>query len=239
VRYYGNQLIQIADTRAPAMPAGLAAASLANELRLTWTQNGERDLAGYEVGLGVVDPNQADSVANFFYTRHMGPKDLIVNTNSLVDGKLWGIPDNVEVFYGLRAYDASGNYSAWTALKRGKPWALAPSAWTPVPGGVGTGAVEVAFSTPMKSAQFSGSLQVRDAAGALVAGTSYLLTNDRLDQIIGIGFAPAKVLDGAYTATLKGGPAGVQAVDGRTMGGDYSWSFTAAPYKLDLPFIKK
>ncbi len=239
VRVYGNQLIQLTDTRAPAMPTGLIATALANELSLRWTQNTERDLVGYEVGLGVVVPNQADSVANFFYTRHMGPKDVIVNTNSLVDGKVWGIPDNVEVFYGIRSYDASGNYSSWTALKRGKPWAVAPATWTPVPSGVGTHLVEVAFSTPMKSDTFTNSLQVRDASGALVAGATYLLTNDSLDQIIGIGFDPTVFVEGQFTATLKGGPAGVQAVDGRTMGGDYSWSFTLDPFTVALPLVQR
>jgi hypothetical protein len=239
VRYYGNQLIQLTDSRAPAVPSGVTAASLANEVRLSWTQNSERDLAGYEVGLGVVNPSQADSVANFFYTRHMGPKDVIVNTNSLVDGKLWGIPDNVEVFYGLRSYDASGNYSNWTTLQRGKPWALAPATWTPLPNSSDTHGVEVAFSTPMKAALFTGSLQVRDANNLLVPGSTYLLTNDGLDQIIGIGFDPTAILDGAFTATLKGGPAGVQSLDGRTMGGDYSWSFTMQPYTIALPLVRK
>jgi hypothetical protein len=238
-RVIGNQLIQLTDSRAPAVPSGLTATSLANELSLRWTQNSERDLAGYEVGLGVVVANQADSVANFFYTRSMGPKDVIVNTNSLVDGKVWGLPDNIEVFYGIRSYDASGNYSSWTPLSRGRPWAVAPASWTPMPNGVGTHLVEVAFSTPMKSAAFTGSLQLRDANGALVAGSTYLLTNDSLDQIIGIGFDPTGFPEGKYTATLKGGPAGVQALDGRTMGGDYSWSFTLQPYKVALPFVKR
>lgn len=237
VRAYGSQLIQITDGRAPAIPAGLTAASLANELSLRWTQNTERDLAGYEIGLGVVDASQANSVANFFYTRHMGPKEVIANTNSLVDGKLWGIPDNVEVFYGIRSYDASGNYSDWTPLQRGRPWALAPNTWTPVPNGTGTQVVEVAFNTAMQAATFAAALEVRDANGTLVPGKTYLLTNDSLDQIIGIGFDPDGILDGQFTARLKGGSAGVQSVDGRSMGGDYSWSFTLQSYKVALPLV--
>ncbi len=239
VRAYGDQLIDLTDARAPAVPSNLSATSLPNELSLRWDQNSEHDLAGYEVGLGVVDPNQADDVSNFFYTRHMGPKDVIANTSGLVDGKLWGIPDNVEVFYGLRAYDASGNYSAWTPLQRGRPWALAPNTWNPLPNGVGPGGVEIAFNTPMDPDLFASALTVRDANGALVAGSTYLLTNDSLDQVIGIGFVPDALMDGQYTATLKGGPSGVQALDARTMDGDYSWSFRIAPSKALLPFLKK
>ena len=71
----------------------------------------------------------------------------------------------------------------------------------------------------------------------MIAGTTYLLTNDRRDQIIGIGFDPAASLDGQYSATLKGGAPGVQAVDRRTMGGDYSWTFTIQPYEISLPLV--
>ncbi len=41
----------------------------------------------------------------------MGPKEVVTGTNNIVDAKLWGLDDNVTVFYGLRAYDNSGNYS--------------------------------------------------------------------------------------------------------------------------------
>jgi hypothetical protein len=238
IRVLGDQLIQITDARAPAVPTGLTAASLPNELRLTWNQNTERDLAGYEVGLGVVT-GQADSTTRFFYTRHMGPKDIVVGTGSIVDGKLWGIPDNVEVFYGIRSYDASGNYSNWTPLARGKPWALAPNVWTPTPNGVGSDLVEVAFNTPIKAETITGKLEVRDASGAVVPGTFYLLTNDSLDQIVGIGFDSTGLLKGQYTATLKGGTSGVQSVDGRTMGGDYTWTFTLNSPAIALPVISR
>ncbi|GAB4110251.1 MAG: hypothetical protein Fur005_15260 [Roseiflexaceae bacterium] len=237
VRLYGNQLIQITDQRAPAVPTGITATSLPNELSVTWTQNSERDLAGYEIGLGVVETGQADSTANFFYTRSMGPKDVIANTSNLVDGKLWGIPDNVEVFFALRSYDHSGNYSAWSAIQRGKPWALSPNTWTPVPSGTGDQLIEIAFDTPMDADTFTGALTVKDASGNTIAGTTYLLTNDAETEIIGIGFDPDGLLVGSYTATLKGGSAGVEALDGRTMNSDYSWSFTLEGYRILLPMV--
>lgn len=57
----------------------------------------KRDLAGYEIGFGLVnDPNQ------FVYTRNMGPKEVITGTNNIVDAKLWGLDDNTTIFYGLR-----------------------------------------------------------------------------------------------------------------------------------------
>lgn len=47
------------------------------------------------------------------------------------------------------------------------------------------------------------------------------------------------MLRGSYSATLKGGASGVQAADGRTMGDDYSWSFTLEPYGVSLPIIAR
>src|SRR5262249_38723646 len=61
-------VITVDDKRAPAVPAGLTAVPQAGELLVKWNQNSERDLAGYEIGFGLVnDPNQ------FVYTRNMGP----------------------------------------------------------------------------------------------------------------------------------------------------------------------
>jgi hypothetical protein len=237
VRAYGSQLITITDKRAPAVPTGLNATPLANELSITWTQNSERDLAGYEIGLGVVDPNQADAVNRFFYLRSMGPKEVITGTNSLVDAKLWGIPDNTEVFFGIRAYDSSGNFSDWTPLQRGRPWALSPNTWNPVPNGAGTGFVEVAFDTPLNVPSLANALVVRNAQGQIVAGQSYLLTDQSGQNIIGIGFAPNQALSGPVSATLKGGPNGVRSGDGRIMGEDYSWSFTMSETSGKTTFL--
>ena len=126
-------VITVDDKVAPAIPSDLAATPQAGELLVKWTQNSERDLSGYEIGFGLTnDPNQ------FIYSRNMGPKEVITGTNNIVDAKLWGLDDDTEIFYGLRAYDTSGNYSDWTPLQSGTPWSIAPNVWTPTPGRKGT-----------------------------------------------------------------------------------------------------
>lgn len=91
----------------------------------------------------------------------------------------------------------------------------------------------------MNIATLEGALTVKDAAGNVVPGTTYLLVDFDSNKTVGVGFEPSVPLKGAATATLKGGAAGVQAEDGRTMGGDYSWSFTLQPQELFLPLVTR
>lgn len=236
VTTYADLVIIVVDKRAPAVPTGLAAIPQAGELLVRWQQNSEQDLAGYIIGFGLEnDPNK------FVYTRNMGPKEVVTGTNNIVDAKLWGLTDNTTIFYGLRAYDISGNVSDWTPLQAAKPWALGPSAWTPIPSGEGSGNVEIAFDTPLKQETLEGALAVVDASGNAVAGELYFLTDVAGTQVTGIGFQPATALTGEFTATLKGGAPGVQAIDGRTMNENYVWSFTlqTAGRSIFLPLIAR
>jgi len=227
-------VITIDDKSAPAVPVDLAAVPQAGELLIQWTQNSERDLGGYEIGFGLVnDP------AQFIYSRNMGPKEIMTGTNNIVDAKLWGLDDNTTIFYGLRAYDTSGNFSAWTPLQNGIPWAVAPTTWTPTPGGLGTATIEIGFAIPMNLATLETALTVKDASGNPIPGTTYLLVDFDSSKTVGVGFAPNAPLKGAFTATLAGGTGGVQAEDGRTMGGNYSWSFTLQPTELFLPLVTR
>lgn len=224
-------LIQVTDQRAPAVPGGLQAQPLPGELFVTWAPNNEKDVAGYEIGFGVVDPTQPDDAGRFIYSRDMGSKQVELTTGNLLDAKLWGLTDNQPVFVGIRVYDISGNYSAWSPLLRATPWALSPAAWTPTPNVTATVAtqIEVAFETALISETLVSALDVRMADGTPVTGELHFLTN--LDeQIVGLSFQPAGLLaDGAsYTATLKGGANGVRATDGRQMLADYTWRFTAS-----------
>ncbi|MFN8492479.1 MAG: hypothetical protein U0350_33065 [Caldilineaceae bacterium] len=227
-------VITVDDKRAPAAPTGLTAVPQAGELLIKWTQNSERDLAGYEIGFGLVnDPNQ------FVYTRNMGPKEVITGTNNIVDAKLWGLDDNTTIFYGLRAYDRSGNKSDWTPLQSAQPWALSPNTWTPTPNGRGVSNVEIGFALPLKINTLEGALTVKDANGNVVPGTTYLLVDFDSNKVIGVGFTPSAPTPGSFTATLKGGADGVQAEDGRTLGGNYSWSFTLQPNQVFLPLVNR
>ena len=222
-------VITVDDKVAPAVPADLTAVPQAGELLIKWTQNSERDLGGYEIGFGLVnDP------AQFIYSRNMGAKEVMTGTNNIVDAKLWGLDDNTTIFYGLRAYDTSGNFSDWTPLQNGTPWAIAPTTWTPTPGGSGIASVEIGFAVPMNLSTLESALTVKDGSGNVIPGTTYLLVDFASSKTVGVGFEPSAPIKGTFTATLNGGAAGVQAEDGRTMGGNYTWSFTLTAIKLSV-----
>ncbi len=76
-------------------------------------------------------------------------------------------------------------------------------------------------------------------AATVIPGTTYLLVDFDSSKTVGVGFEPSSPLKGAFTATLSGGAAGVQAEDGRTMGGNYSWSFTLQPNEIFLPLVAR
>ena len=212
--------ITVVDLLPPAIPAGLTATPQAGELLIKWDQNTEKDLAGYDIGFALVDDS-----SQFVYTRTMGPKEIVTGTNSIVDAKLWGLTDDTTVFYGLRAFDTSGNYSAWTPLQSAKPWALSPNTWNPVPNGAGIGGVEVAFDVAMVPESLDDELTVKDADGNVLPGEYYFLLNAEGTEVVGVGFIADRAYDGAATATLKGGEDGAKSEAGKTMGGNYSWSF--------------
>jgi hypothetical protein len=228
-------LINVVDTQPPAVPSNLAASSLPGELLITWTPNTEKDLAGYEIGFAEVN-----NVNQFIYTRNMGAKEA--GTGQL-DAKLWGLKDNRTVFFGIRAYDYDGHYSAWSPLVAGTPWALSPNAWTPTPdsSALGSTKVEVAFETPLLATSLAGALTLRDANGALVAGTQTPIFNFDGNKIVGLSFKPAQSLkDGmTYTATLKGTATGIKTEDNRTMPANYTWKFTAVNAKTYLPALRR
>jgi hypothetical protein len=167
------------------------------------------------------------SASNFVYTRRVRPKEVIIGTSNIIDAKLWGLDNNTEIFYGLRAYDQTGNYSEWTPLQRGRPWALAPKSWTPTPNGGGTGVIEIAFVEVLDPTTLAGALTVVDANGAAVSGKIFFTVDKDNTQIVGLIFAPQGASESTYTATLKGGAHGVKALKGATMPTNYSWAFTA------------
>jgi hypothetical protein len=226
--------ITVVDLLPPAIPNGLTAIPQAGELLIKWDQNVEKDLSGYDIGFALVD-----DTSQFIYTRTMGPKEIITGTNSIVDAKLWGLTDDTTIFYGLRSYDNSGNYSDWTPLQSTKPWAISPITWNPVPNGINSGGIEIAFDSPMVPESLDEALSVKDATGNPIPGNAYFLVNAEGTKIIGIGLRPTVPYEGAATATLLGGPDGVKAEDERTMGGNYVWSFSLQSNSVFMPALSK
>lgn len=249
VEMLAETIIHVTDQRAPAVPSGLQAQPLPGELLITWTPNRELDVAGYEIGFGVVDPALPDDPGRFVYHRDMGAKDVELPTGDLLDAKLWGLTDNQMVFVGIRAYDRSGNVGDWSPLLRAVPWALSPAAWTPAPNVTTTVAtpIEVAFATAIISETLVSAFDVRPVDGVPVDGLVEVLTNLDGDQVVGLRFTPtAALLDGVtYQVTLKGGDQGIMAADGRRLPVDYTWRFTAVAglgggsTQLFLPIIAR
>lgn len=246
VEMIAETIISVMDGRAPAVPSGLQAQPLPGELLVTWTPNAEKDVAGYEIGFGVVDPAQADDPSRFVYTRDMGAKEVELPTGDLLDAKLWGLTDNQEIFLGIRVYDRSGNMSAWSPLLRAIPWALSPAAWTPAPNGSGgtNTPIELAFETVLITETLTSAVELKADDGTVIQGVVGFLPN--LDgETIGLTFAPAaSLVDGmGYTVTVKGGEAGIRARDGRRMAADYTWRFTATAslnnHNIYLPLVAK
>jgi hypothetical protein len=232
VEIIAETTINIVDQRAPATPVGLTANPLPGELLVMWTPNTEKDIAGYEIGFGIVDPNQPDDPSRFVYMRDMGPKEVELPSGDVLDAKLWGLTDNEEVYVGIRAYDISGNYSAWSPLLRAIPWPLSPVAWTPVPNGVSgeSRAIEIVFDSPLVTDTLPGALQLLAPDGTVIPGRQELIFDVEGEHIVGLHFEPSVPLavDTVYTAVVKGGEAGIATVDGRRMPVDYTWNFTAS-----------
>jgi hypothetical protein len=91
----------------------------------------------------------------------------------------------------------------------------------------------------MQIATLENALTVKDASGNIIPGTIYLLADFNSTKTVGVGFEPTDPVQGTFTATLKGGAAGAQAEDGRTMGGDYTWTFTLQTPQLFLPLVRR
>lgn len=235
-------IIDVTDQRPPAVPSGLAGTSQAGELLVKWNQNTERDLAGYEIGFGVVNDGNPDTPGHFVYTRDMGPKEVITGTSNIVDAKLWGLDDNVEIYYSMRSYDVSGNFSDWAPNQTGKPWPLSPDGWLPAPNSTDVELftrVEVGFNTAIITAGLESKLTLLDESNAPVPGSFEFITNLAQDKVVGLSFIPDSPLSGEkkYTVVIAGGAQGITAQDNRQMTADYRWTFTTGRMELYLPAV--
>ncbi|HKQ58094.1 MAG TPA: FlgD immunoglobulin-like domain containing protein [Candidatus Eisenbacteria bacterium] len=186
----------IFDTAAPAAPLGLAASRQSDgSVRLTWTANGEPDLAGYSI-----------------YRRLSATGPFVTLNGSLLTGAQYvdaTVPPGTETaWYQLSASDDSGNESArsgilsvslvaevtaWT-LEPGYPNPSGPGAQVSIPLVVPSGGGAARLEIVNRAGQ-----RVRIVAlGALPPGPSLAQWDGRNDS--GLDVAP-----GVYTAWLIAG----------------------------------
>lgn len=138
-----------ADTTAPAVPTGLAAAPGDGQVVLTWTASTEADLAGYDLfrdGVRVQGAVLGKSVTTFTDT---------------------GLTNDRTYSYALRARDDAGNPSAASAPVTAKPTDLTPPAVPARPSAVaGDGVVSLSW-TPSSETDLASYQVLRD--GAVIA----------------------------------------------------------------------
>jgi hypothetical protein len=186
----------IYDTAAPAAPIGLGAAHQSDgSVRLTWTANGEPDLAGYAI-----------------YRRLSGTGPFVALTGSLVTGVQYvdtTVPPGTEtVWYQLSASDDSGNESARSAIVSVSLVAEV-TAWTMEPGYPNPSGTGASVTMPMVVPSGGGDarLEIVNRAGQRVRRVALgtLPPGPALAQWDGRNDAGREVAPGVYTAWLIAG----------------------------------
>lgn len=103
------------DTTPPAIPTGLVAAGASGKINLTWSANGERDLAGYDVHRATVSGGPYTKLnANVLLTPSYSDSAVTIGTT---------------YFYVVTAKDLSGNASAFSAQASASATAPAGNPW--------------------------------------------------------------------------------------------------------------
>ncbi|MCB0129046.1 MAG: PKD domain-containing protein, partial [Caldilineaceae bacterium] len=84
------------------------------------------------------------------------------------------------------------------------------------------------FLSSLKPQSVQAALELFDANGDPVAGTSVLIMNLDNTEVIGVRFDPATPLQNGqrYTARVRGGSDGISTLDGRMMPDHFVWPFT-------------
>ena len=133
----------VPDTTAPATPAGLIATPGDAQVQLSWSANGELDLAGYTVYQGTASGNLTEST--------FVPAPTTVST-------ITGLTNSATYFFALDAIDTAGNASARSAEVSATPTAGAgtlPIVLATIPP---NGAADVPLNAPL-SVTFSTTMQ--------------------------------------------------------------------------------
>ena len=178
------------DTTPPAIPLGVGATHSGGSIQLSWTANGETDLAGYNV--------YRSGVSGGPYTRI---NSTLVTGPSLLDSSL---PPSGSVWYGVRAMDQSGNESGMStpiaaAVREDK--GIRIFAVYPNPSSVST-----PVTIPLRVTGGAMRLDILDAGRRHVRGYPVASLSEQFQDIVwdGKNQAGRPVAPGVYTAVLRG-----------------------------------
>ncbi|WP_340122705.1 DUF4082 domain-containing protein [Methylobacter svalbardensis] len=210
------------DITPPSVPGNLTAtATSITQISLTWSASTDNvGVTGYRV-----ERCQGAGCSNF--VQIATPVGTSFGDSGLIQGTTYQ--------YRVRATDAAGNLSAYSAVATATaqtdttpPTVMAQS---PAPGATGVATstvVTAAFSEAIDPATVTAStFELRDAANALVSAmVSYNGTNNTATLTPGSALAASTT----YTTTVKGGATDprVKDVAGNALAANITWSFTTA-----------
>jgi WD40 repeat protein len=208
------------DTVQPTAPADLVAAAVSTtQINLTWSASSDNiGVTGYRV-----ERCQGAGCSNF--AQIAAPTTTSFGNSGLIPGTTYQ--------YRVRAADAAGNLSAYSAVANATTQAdtTAPTvtATSPINGATGIGlgaAVTVTFNEAMDATTISGStIELRDASNVLVpAAVTYNATNNTATLTPTLPLLPSIT----YTATVKGGATDPRVKDaaGNALSASVTWSFS-------------
>ncbi|HKL22407.1 MAG TPA: prolyl oligopeptidase family serine peptidase, partial [Tichowtungia sp.] len=199
------QIIVDPDTTAPAAPTGLTAVDGNGSARLSWTPNGETDLAGYNVYRSTTSSNYSSTA-------------LVTNlqSSSTIDSSA---ENGTTYYYVVTAVDASGNESAQSAEDSATPdeSILEPLVWLDASQGVGLDSGKVAVWTNLASPGTFDAVQLEPAQRPVVLLEEWpghsLVYFDGTDDLL--------TLDGSVSNALFEGEMTVFFVGRRRAGGGF------------------
>ena len=180
------------DTTPPAIPSGVAATHSGKSIQLSWTANGETDLAGYNV--------YRAGVAGGPYTR---VNSTLVTGPSHLDSSL---PATGIVWYGVGAVDQSGNESGMStplavSVREDIGIRIFPVYPNPSP-------ISTPVTISLRTAPTGGvvRLDILDGGRRRVRGYPVSSLAEGVQEIVwdGRNEAGRPVVPGVYTAVLRG-----------------------------------
>jgi len=180
-----------ADTTPPAVPTGLSAAPGQGTVSLNWNDNGEGDLAGYNI--------YRSTVSGGPYTKQNGP---LLTSSAYIDNN---VTNGTTYYYVVTAVDASTNQSGYSSQVSATPVNLPPAAPTGLSAIAGNGTVSLNWNNNGESdlAGYNIYRSITSDSGYVKRNGSLLTSSDYVDNTVTNGTTYYYVVTAVDTGSIE------------------------------------